>query len=128
MYVVLGATKKIGSQVVESLKSQGQPVITVAHDQANAMALTDGSVEGVSVDVANADALRDILRRGNRAFLLNPPAAPTRDINAEELRTARAIAKAVEGPGLERLSSHRPTALNKVTESAICRSCGNPSG
>ena len=103
MYVVLGATGNIGSQVVESLKSKGQTVIAVAHDQMKASALTDGNVEGVSVDIANADALRDVLRRGSRAFLLNPPAAPTMDTNAEELRTARAIAKAVEGSGLEKV-------------------------
>ena len=103
MYVVLGATGNIGSQVVESLKSEGQTVIAVAHDQTKAIALTNGNVVGVSVDVANADALRDILRRGSRAFLLNPPAAPTTDTNAEELRTARAIAKAVEGSGLEKV-------------------------
>lgn len=103
MYVVLGATGNIGSQVVESLKSEGQMVIAVAHDQKKAIALTHGNVEGVSVDVANTDALRDILRRGSRAFLLNPPAAPTTDTNAEELRTARAIAKAVEGSGLEKV-------------------------
>lgn len=103
MYVVLGATGNIGSQVVESLKSKGQTVIAVSHDETKASALTDGNVEGVSVDVANADALRDILRRGYRAFLLNPPAVPTTDTNAEELRTARAIAKAVEGSGLEKV-------------------------
>ena len=103
MYVVLGATGNIGSQVVESLKSEGQTVIAVAHDQTKAIALTNGNVVGVSVDVANADALRDILRRGSRAFLLNPPAAPTTDTNAEELRTARAIAKALEGSGLEKV-------------------------
>jgi uncharacterized protein YbjT (DUF2867 family) len=57
----------------------------------------------VAVDIADPVALREVLRRGRRAFLLNPPADPSVDTDAEELRTAHSIAAAVEGSGLEKV-------------------------
>ncbi len=48
-------------------------------------------------------SIRSILQKGRRAFLLNPPADIKGDTNAEELKTARSIAAALEGSGLEKL-------------------------
>lgn len=104
MYVVLGATGHIGSHVVKELTKLGSKVIAIARTEDKASALSDGRlVEGVAVDVGDPGALCSVLKRGERAFLLNPPADPASDTNAEELRTARSIAKALEGSGLEKV-------------------------
>jgi len=104
MYIVIGATGHIGSQVVQELKNSGEKIIAVAHSDDGAKAIGDDDlVNGVAVDVGDSDALRAVFMRGERAFLLNPPAPPTTDTNAEELRTARLIAEAVRGSGLEKV-------------------------
>ncbi|WJH38628.1 NAD(P)H-binding protein (plasmid) [Aliirhizobium terrae] len=101
--IVLAATGNIGSQVVQSLKASNENVLAVTHDNEKAHSITGGEVEGVAVDLKDTDALRDVFRRGKRAFLLVPQAPPTTDTNTEELRTANSIADAVEGSGLEKV-------------------------
>lgn len=53
--------------------------------------------------MADTGLLRSILQKGRRAFLLNPPADTGRDTNAEELKTVRSIAAALQDSGLEKL-------------------------
>jgi len=104
MYIVLGASGHIGAQVVRELKTTGHSVIALAHSAEKARDMSDGNlIEGVPIDVGDAEALREVFKRSKRAFLLNPPASPKSDTNAEELRTARSIAKAVDGSGLEKV-------------------------
>lgn len=104
MYVVLGATGHIGSHVVKELTNLGSKVIAIARTKDKASALSDARlVEGVAVDIGDAGALCSVLKRGERAFLLNPPADPASDTDAEELRTARSIARALEGSNLAKV-------------------------
>jgi hypothetical protein len=53
--------------------------------------------------VTDRDSLSAVFRTGKRAFLLNPPAAPSTDTDVVENSTVRAIATALEGSGLEKL-------------------------
>jgi uncharacterized protein YbjT (DUF2867 family) len=103
MFVVLGATGNVGSSVLRVLSQTGQPVIAITHSADKAAALEADNIEAAVVDVADVQALRDTLKRGTRAFLLNPPADPGGDTNAEELATARSITQALEGTGLEKI-------------------------
>lgn len=103
MYVVLGAAGNVGSSVVEALKPSGERIFAIVHSAEKAAAISGGNVEAVIQDVSDTAGLRALFRKGKRAFLLNPPAAPTTDTNAEELRTARSIAAALEESGLEKL-------------------------
>lgn len=127
MYVVLGATGNIGSQVVETLKSKGQAVIAVAHDQTKVSTLTDASVEGVSVDVANAElfgiSCEEAVGHSSSIRQRAQQRTPTRR-NSGPPALSR---KPWKAPASKRFSSHPPTALSKVTAWAICRSCGNSS-
>lgn len=102
-FVVLGATGHIGSVVARTLLRDGRQVIAVVHDEAKAGDLKSAGAEIAVVDVGDTQALRATLRRGRRAFLLNPPAAVTTDTNAEETRTAKSIAEAVGGTSLEKV-------------------------
>ena len=103
MYIVLGANGHVGSAVVESLKATGEQVVALVHSDKGVESFHQPNIEAIKVDVADAPALKSAFKRGSRAFLLNPPAPPTADTNAQELRTARSIAEAVKGSNLEKV-------------------------
>lgn len=95
--VVLGATGHVGRELTKELSSRGHSVTAVTRNPA--------SLEGETFSVAQADVfdtprLRQIFSSADKAFLLNPPADPAGDTDAEERRTAEAIVAAMEGSGL----------------------------
>lgn len=106
MFIVLGASGNVGSAVLERLKASNQETIAVTHNPEKVSALTGNKVEAVAVDVKDTSALRDVFRRGRRAFLLNPPGDPGGDIDAMELTTARSITEALSDSGLEKIVVH----------------------
>jgi uncharacterized protein YbjT (DUF2867 family) len=103
MFVVLGATGHIGSSVAESLLGSGASVTVVTRDEDKAAAWRTRGAQAAVLDVTDVAALRDVFRRSRRAFLLNPPASPSTDTDAEEHRTLSAIVRALEGSGLEKV-------------------------
>lgn len=106
MFIVLGASGNVGSAVVESLLSAGEKVIAVTHNRENAMKLEQPDVEVAAVDVKAVEALREVLGRAKRAFLLNPPGDKQGDSDASELTTARSITEALKDSGLEKIVVH----------------------
>jgi uncharacterized protein YbjT (DUF2867 family) len=102
-HVVLGATGHVGSAVAQLLLSRHEDVIAVVHDEARAGPLREQGAEIAVADVRDSDALREIFRRADRAFLLNPPAAPDTDTDVEEGRTVASIVTALEYAGLEKV-------------------------
>ena len=103
MYVVLGATGHVGSATTKALLAAGQAVTAVVHDPAKGQAWRERGAEVVAVDIHDVDALRRVLKTGRRAFLLNPPAAPSTDTDAEERETVRCLLAALDGSGLEKV-------------------------
>lgn len=102
-HIVLGANGHVGSAVVDTLIDAGETVTAVVHSPAGAERWRARGVDAVAIDIADADALRAVFRRGRRAFLLNPPAPPATDTDAEERRTAESIVAALAGSGLEKV-------------------------
>ena len=74
MHVVLGATGHVGAVVVRTLLERGERVLAAVHHKATAGDLRQAAAEIAAVDFGDAGALRETLRRGRRASLLNPPA------------------------------------------------------
>lgn len=103
MFVILGATGHVGSAVAEALLEAGEPVIVVVRAAEKEAAWRARGAETAVADVLDPDGLRAVFRRGRRAFLLNPPAAPSTDTEAEEHRTVAGIVAALEGSGLEKV-------------------------
>ncbi|UHD44017.1 NAD(P)H-binding protein [Aureimonas altamirensis] len=101
MFIVMGATGHVGSAVVENLLQAGESVTALIRDQGKAAALQAKGAEVAIVDVGDAQALRAVLRTGQRAFLLNPPAPISGNTDTEERRTASAIVEALNGSGLD---------------------------
>ncbi|RUW45486.1 NmrA family NAD(P)-binding protein [Mesorhizobium sp. M8A.F.Ca.ET.021.01.1.1] len=103
MNIILGGTGRVGSATAATLLRLGEPVTVVTRDEAKAAALTAHGAEVAVADVLDVEALRGVFRRGTRAFLLNPPADPSTDTDAQERRTVAAIAAALDGSGLEKV-------------------------
>lgn len=102
-YLILGATGHVGSATAKALLADGEDVIAIAHDAPKGEELRRLGAQVAVADVHDADALRDVFRRGQRLFLLNPPASPSTDTSSEERRSLASILDAVEGSGLERI-------------------------
>ncbi|TJX41681.1 MAG: NAD-dependent epimerase/dehydratase family protein, partial [Mesorhizobium sp.] len=103
MHIILGGTGRVGSATAATLLRQGEPVTVVTRDEAKAAALAAQGAEVAVADVVDVEALRGVFRRGTRAFLLNPPADPSTDTDAQERRTVAAIVAALDGSGLEKV-------------------------
>jgi uncharacterized protein YbjT (DUF2867 family) len=99
MPIVLGATGHVGSAVAGALLDLGEAVTVVTRDPRRAEPLARRGASVAVADIRDVDALRAVLRRGRRAFLLMPSADPTGDPVAEERRSVEAIAAAVAGAG-----------------------------
>jgi len=103
MFVVLGASGHIGDALVTELLKRGQEVLALTHDPSKIAGFHNRGVEAMVVDVHDVDGLRAAFRRGNRAYLLNPPAPISADTDREERASAKAILQALEGTSLEKV-------------------------
>jgi uncharacterized protein YbjT (DUF2867 family) len=103
VYVILGGTGHVGGATASALLESGQPVTIVTRDAAKAEPWVRRGANVAIADVGEVDRLRQILRRGTRAFLLNPPANPATDTDAVERHTVRCILEALDGSGLQKV-------------------------
>ena len=101
MFIVLGATGHVGGAVARALRAAGEPVTAVVRDAARAEGLCTLGCEVAEADIADPGALRAVLRRGRRAFLLNPPGDTGGDSDQAERASVRSILAALDGSGLE---------------------------
>jgi uncharacterized protein YbjT (DUF2867 family) len=101
MFIILGGTGHVGSAAAKRLIELGQPVTIVSHSPAKRDAWERLGARFAVADVLDVEALRSVFRQGRRAFLLNPPADPSTDTDAQERQSVAAILQALEGSGLE---------------------------
>ncbi|KRB03392.1 NmrA family NAD(P)-binding protein [Lysobacter sp. Root690] len=103
MHIILGGTGHVGSALAETLLERGEAVTVVSRNTSAREAWERRGARFAVVDVQDVDALRRLLQRGRRLFLLNPPAAPATDTDAVEKANLRAILAAIEGSDLEKI-------------------------
>lgn len=119
MHIVLGGTGHVGSALVEALLARGEAVTLVTRNAASASAWRDRGAQVAQADILDTPALTEVLRRGRRAFLLNPPGDPAGDTDAQERRTVAAILAAVRESRLEKGSRSPPVARSPGKTTAI---------
>lgn len=103
MYIILGGTGNVGSSVAETLLEKGEDVTIVSRDEKK---ISEWEAKGAKVeivDVIETDKLREVFKKGKRAFLLNPPSDLSGDNVAEEKQTVESILNALENSGLEKV-------------------------
>ncbi|HNP71979.1 MAG TPA: NmrA family NAD(P)-binding protein [Kouleothrix sp.] len=103
MYIILGGTGHIGSATARALLRRGEPVTIVTRDAGRASGLSEAGAHVAAVDVRDIGGLREVFRSGTRALLLNPPANPSGDTDAEERANVAAIVEALNGSGLQKV-------------------------
>lgn len=103
MYIVVGGTGHVGSAVAKTLLDAGEAVTVVTRNADKAGAWRQQGAEVAFADVHDVASLRDVFRRGKRAFLLNPNADITSDTDREERETVRCLLDAIDGSGLEKV-------------------------
>jgi uncharacterized protein YbjT (DUF2867 family) len=103
MHIILGGTGRVGSATARALLRRGEPVTVVTRDARRAATLEAAGARTVVADVCDVETLRRVFRGGTRAFLLNPPADPSADTDAEERAHVAAIVEALDGSGLEKV-------------------------
>lgn len=103
MHIILGGTGQVGSATARALLDHGEQVTVITRDAAHGMSLEAAGARIVVADVRDTGGLREVFRTGRRAFLLNPPAAPSTDTDEEERANLAAIVAALDGSGLEKI-------------------------
>lgn len=103
MHIILGGTGHVGSAAAMALLDKGEPVTIVSRNDSECDKWEQRGARLVVVDIHDTESLRAVLRRGSRAFLLNPPADPATDTDAEEKSTVASILRALDGSGLEQV-------------------------
>lgn len=103
MYVVMGATGHVGSRVARALLVAGEAVTVVTRSVAKAEVWRQKGAEAAVLDVQDTPALTALFQKAERAFVLNPPASPALNTDAEERKTVQAILKALQGVELEKI-------------------------
>ncbi|WP_104202879.1 NmrA family NAD(P)-binding protein [Billgrantia saliphila] len=105
MHIILGGTGQGGSATARALLKRGEPVTVVTRDASHGSDLRDAGARIAVVDIHDITGLRDVFRTGTRAFLLNPPAAPSGDTDTEERASVTAIVEALDGSGLQKIAA-----------------------
>jgi uncharacterized protein YbjT (DUF2867 family) len=103
MYIVVGDTGRVGSAVAKTLLDEGEAVTVVTRNPEKADPWRQRGAEVALADVHDVNSMREVFRRGTRAFLLNPNADVSSDTDREERRTVRCLLEALEGSGLEKV-------------------------
>lgn len=103
MHIVLGGTGQVGSLVARALLDADQEVTVVTRDEDRASCLKEAGARVAVADLRDVDSLRQIFRSSSRAFLLNPPADPSTDIDVEDSENVSAMITALEGSGLKKV-------------------------
>lgn len=103
MHIILGGTGRVGSATVRALLRRGEQVTIVTRDASHCASLTEAGAQVAVADIRDVTTLREIFRSGTTAFLLNPPALPSGDTDAEERANVAAITEALNGSGLQKV-------------------------
>jgi uncharacterized protein YbjT (DUF2867 family) len=103
MHVVLGATGHVGSALVDALLTHGEPVTMVVRNRAKARSFEARGARIEIADVYDVDALRRAYRLGERLFMLNPPADPSTNTQAQERQTMANMLRALQGSGIKKV-------------------------
>jgi uncharacterized protein YbjT (DUF2867 family) len=106
MYIIVGGTGHVGSQLAARLSERGEPVTIVTRSRAKAGEWESRGAHIAIADINDVSRLREVLSQGTRLFLLNPPAPPDTDTDLVERRSVASILEALEGLTPERIVAH----------------------
>jgi uncharacterized protein YbjT (DUF2867 family) len=95
MNIILGATGHIGSSLAKNLLEEGEPVTVIVRSEEKGKQWEEQGAEVTIADILDTDSLQKAFNKGEKLFLLNPPAPPNTDTVKEEQKTLTAILNAL---------------------------------
>jgi uncharacterized protein YbjT (DUF2867 family) len=101
MYAIMGATGQTGGAALRELRRLGAGVRALVRDPSRGAALRADGVETVVADADDVDALTRAFTGVEGAYVMLPPHLQADDAIAAGLRTARAVAEAIDRAGLK---------------------------
>ena len=103
MFVVMGGTGHIGSELTKNLLLSGRDVTVVTRSGKRAENLVKLGAQLAEIDISDHRSLNEVLKQASGVYILNPPANPVHDVDVEERRTIAAITRALENTNLEKV-------------------------
>jgi uncharacterized protein YbjT (DUF2867 family) len=95
MFVITGATGRVGSVAAETLLAAGEPVRVVVRDAAKAEWLRARGAEVFEADLSDVQAMGHALRGAQGVFLLSPPDLRANDFINERRRLTQRLVEAL---------------------------------
>jgi len=102
-HIILGGTGHIGSALADTLLSAGETVMIIGHDPKKGEHWTAKGAGFEVADILDSSRLHELFGRGERLFILNPPAPPSTDTVAEETKSMSAIINALQDTKPEKI-------------------------
>lgn len=103
MYIITGGTGHIGKALSAELLERKEDVLIITHNPDKPDEIAKSGARSAIVDVNDTNKLNQVYRKGNRLFVLNPPADPSRDMVAEEFKSVQSILSAISDSGAEKI-------------------------
>jgi uncharacterized protein YbjT (DUF2867 family) len=101
MYVILGATGNIGSEIVSKLLEKGEKIRAIGRNAEKLRSLADKGAETISADVHDSESLAKAFSGARAAFLMIPPSMTSQDYREDQERIGDSIVAAVEKSKLQ---------------------------
>lgn len=103
MIVVSAATGHIGSHLVKELVSKKQDVAGITSNPRNASRIEATGAKAAVVNIYDTPKLKELLRKADRFYMLNPPGDISKDPSDEERKSVEALVSAAKDSGLEKI-------------------------
>jgi len=135
-FVILGGTGHVGSVLAEQLLKDKQSVLVIGHNQEKEKLWLNKGAGFESADILDSEKLHQLFSVADHLFILNPPADPAKDAEAEEIKQIQSILKALEGLKPEKIvmaSTYGARDEKQIFDLGTCyvleqglKACGSP--
>jgi uncharacterized protein YbjT (DUF2867 family) len=103
MYIITGASGRVGSAVVANLIKKGKAVKGIIHDERKADKLKQQGAEVAIADAFNVQALTEAIKGGSTLFAITPETGKNDDVIADTKKILDNYRKAVEVSSIKKV-------------------------
>lgn len=103
MYIITGASGRVGSAVVAGLIKKGETVRGIIHDERKADKLKQQGVEVAIADAFDLQALTEAVKGGSTLFAITPETGKNDDVIADTKKILENYRKAVEVSSIKKV-------------------------
>lgn len=116
MYVITGATGNTGHIVAEKLLAEGKQVRVLGRDIDRLSKLAEAGAEAFALDINDPALLAEAFSGATAAYVMLPPSMTSDDYRADQDRTSRALAAAIEKSNITHVVSLSSVGADKESK------------